>query len=114
MTVQTEIGLLHSDEPKCVREVIVAALANSWSRAARRKKRAEASSSEPQRVQPALVCRVGILRNVNTAPQQASEGTAIEFNWVKGHDRALFESFMSHVAKKLEIALKASGDRMVT
>ncbi|KAF9652807.1 S-adenosyl-L-methionine dependent methyltransferase [Thelephora ganbajun] len=53
---------------------------NTWSRAARRKK-LKAPSGE--------------------MPQETSLSPAAPFNWVRGRDRALFESFCSHISRKV-------------
>lgn len=72
-------------------EIVVQASGNTWSRSARRKKAStmdidERSSTEDGKV---LECRLS-----------HSEGF-LEFNWLKGRERGLFESFVSHVSRKI-------------
>ncbi|GJE92247.1 S-adenosyl-L-methionine dependent methyltransferase [Phanerochaete sordida] len=82
---------------------LVNALQNTWSRAARRRKLTAADSAdEHQPTQPALVCRVRCTRDTAGAKRE----DVVEFDWVQGRDRGLFESFMSHVARKLDTLAK--------
>ncbi|PSR79650.1 hypothetical protein PHLCEN_2v6951 [Hermanssonia centrifuga] len=39
----------------------------------------------------------------------SNNGLTLVFDWVKGWDRGLFESFMSHVGRKVEIALESEN-----
>lgn len=80
------------------------ALQNTWSRAARRRKLDSVdTTAEQQPTQPVLVCRIRSLQGARDAPGLTGTGEIVlEFDWVRGRDRGLFESFMSHVARKLD------------
>ncbi|KAK7030427.1 hypothetical protein VNI00_014171 [Paramarasmius palmivorus] len=67
--------------------LLVQANGDGWSRAARRRKQPPIASTAV-----AMVCTIAIL-----------EGHAV-FQWVKGRDRSLFESFCSHVSRKLLVS----------
>jgi hypothetical protein len=70
----------------------LAATGNTWSRAARRKKLKVPSNGLSQEITislAALVCQITL-----------SYGQ-LEFNWIRGRDRTLFESFCSHVSRKV-------------
>ena len=87
-------------------DVIVAAEGNTWSRAARRKMReampVEMDSRPQAEVQ--LVCRVQVTSNAS-----GGDGVGVElvFDWVSGKERGLFESFVSHVERKIAGSLAA-------
>jgi len=69
----------------------LAATGNTWSRAARRKKLKAPSGDTSQRTTSppvALMCQVTLSHE-------------LEFNWVRGRDRALFESFCNHISRKV-------------
>lgn len=75
-------------------EVVIrlAATGNTWSRAARRKKPKAPSNGLPHETTmslAALVCQITL-----------SCGQ-LEFNWVRGRDRALFQSFCNHISRKV-------------
>jgi hypothetical protein len=72
---------------------LVAARANTWSRAARRK--AQAGMATDDRPAPVLVCRV----------YRADASCTLGVDWVRGKDRAMFESFASHVVRKVRTAV---------
>ncbi|KAF8958194.1 hypothetical protein BDZ97DRAFT_67956 [Flammula alnicola] len=109
---------------------------NTWSRSARRKRQhrpqpqediiaasrdpslslpsTPAPSDFPSSPNPALTCsaRIAIMSNqIDIAPDAGTAATtgicAVEFQWIFGKDRALFESFVSHVNKKVGIALQS-------
>lgn len=96
-------------EPYCM---VVQAAGNTWSRAARRRKLATMDvtpSDQSQPDSPALTCRIRCLpAKQSDRPHAASEHVTMEFNWVRGTDRGLFESFVSHVARKVETFAKRS------
>ncbi|ETW77709.1 hypothetical protein HETIRDRAFT_478853 [Heterobasidion irregulare TC 32-1] len=97
---------------------LVSAPANTWSRAARRK-RPSATPEAPMDVEaagaagaaeakresaggeraPFMVCRACVA--------QDDEGAAVSFVWVRGRDRAAFEGFASHVGRKMRDATMA-------
>ena len=70
----------------------VTATGNTWSRAARRKKlKASSSETSHETTLPpaALVCQMTLSHK------------QLEFNWVRGRDRTLFDTFCSHVSRKV-------------
>ncbi|KAI0759395.1 S-adenosyl-L-methionine dependent methyltransferase [Trametes elegans] len=77
-------------------DLVVSATGNTWSRAARRKKR-NAIEMEDAPTAPRMVCRTRV------------EDGQLVFDWLKGTDRGLFESFASHVERKVLAALAARG-----
>ncbi|KAF9478453.1 hypothetical protein BDN70DRAFT_933402 [Pholiota conissans] len=84
----------------------VEAEANTWSRSARRGRKRPAQSegaSESTAIStyPALTCS---LRTISESPQGSG---SIEYQWIFGKDRALFESFTSHVSRKAGARIKA-------
>jgi hypothetical protein len=70
--------------------LLVCAKQNTWSRSARRKKVSI----------PVQTFDVGSLETQRTL--------VLEVNWVQGRERPLFESFWSHVCRKLEGRLQDS------
>lgn len=96
------------DNPASGEDLLVKALRNTWSRSARRRKlMAVDSSVEPRPSSPALVCYIRCLGGTNDARHSPGhEPIVLEFDWVQGKDRGLFESFMSHVARKLDTLFK--------
>lgn len=67
--------------------LVVQAASNTWSRAARRK----AKPQSPQLpLEPTLRCRI-----------VCSVNLALEFTWIAGRERHTFESFYSHVNRKV-------------
>ena len=72
---------------------------NTWSRSARRKRRSASSAHLPtwSARQPALTCSVRVIETSS----QTKGSLALEFQWLYGTDRALFESFVSHVGRKV-------------
>ena len=94
--------------------MLVQAAQNTWSRAARRRKLAgtiESSGTNP--VDLALCCRIRCAEaETNDRCKSNNENLVLEFEWVAGRDRGLFESFMSHVSRKLNSVAKASDVEM--
>ena len=92
-------------------QFLVRATENTWSRAARRKKltSGETTQSTIIREAPALTCLIDII-NSDVA---SGAHPILEFQWVRGTNRGLFESFVAHVSRKVETALKSSEDRMI-
>ncbi|KAH7924188.1 hypothetical protein BV22DRAFT_1166095 [Leucogyrophana mollusca] len=91
----------------------VEAATNSWSRAARRRK---ASVEDGQTLMPtfaALRCRIECLDNSwpGSGERRVVEGPRfkLEFVWVEGKERTFFESFVSHVSKKVGLGILAAG-----
>ena len=82
-------------------DVLACASGNTWSRAARRKKRdamGDEAEEAAQRVVQ-LVCRIRCERR--------GDSMELVSDWVSGRDRGLFESFTSHVQRKVVAAVAA-------
>ncbi|KIY62376.1 hypothetical protein CYLTODRAFT_438918 [Cylindrobasidium torrendii FP15055 ss-10] len=86
------------------RSVVVTAQANTWTRSARRKRKnvdtqmkvdtdGQRDSEGELRAEPALVCAVELVTTGNLSE--------VVFHWRKGAERNLFESFCSHISRKL-------------
>ena len=90
--------------------MLIRAIRNTWSRAARR--RILAGATDPGKTEstcPALCCRIRSTKVETNERGKARDGNlTLEFEWVAGKDRGLFESFMSHVSQKLSLAMKDS------
>lgn len=69
----------------------------TWTRAARRKQGFAPTVSGEH---PLLVVRVEIV--------QDDGSPALEFLWLRGHDYAAFESFSSHVGRKMRSAIAST------
>jgi len=65
------------------------ATGNTWSRAARRKKLKALSNEGATLPHVVLVCQMTLSHE------------QLEFNWVRGQDRTLFDSFCSHISRKV-------------
>ena len=78
-------------------DVVVSSTGNTWSRAARRKKQEAMQVEDGAPVEIQLVCRIRCQREA----ARGESGTVVVIDWVKGTDRALFESFASHVQRKM-------------
>jgi len=83
--------------------MLVQVQSNTWSRAARRK-RLPATVSAGQE-SPVLRCSIDCCSMV-------ASGTFCEivFTWLEGKDRSVFESFTSHVNRKVTSTLQELGD----
>jgi len=83
--------------------MLVQVQSNTWSRAARRKRLAATVSAGQE--SPVLRCSIDCRSMV-------SGGTLCEivFTWLEGKDRSVFESFTSHVNRKVTSALQELGD----
>jgi hypothetical protein len=68
---------------------------NTWSRAARRKDKFIEASTTPFGPDTALRCRIGI----------TEDPIHLEIHWVEGQNRQMFESFCSHVNRKMTATL---------
>jgi len=90
-----------SPAPETSPRMVVRAAQNTWSRSARRKKKAAmeeqsdalAALSLGQVVEPILRCSMKCMDNV--------EELELEYTWMEGDDRGVFESFASHVNRKV-------------
>ncbi|CEG70069.1 hypothetical protein RMATCC62417_06028 [Rhizopus microsporus] len=78
---------IHIERQDC-QSLIGTAKRNSWSRAARRQKR-QKITHEPE-------------KDLFTFEMILEPNTVLQISWTKGHDRNLFESFWSHVKKRIE------------
>ena len=93
--------------------LLVSTIENTWSRAARRKRNnagmdVDAGAPLPSSpAEPALMCCVGWLAGTAQDGDHESLVTpgnhmgTLEYDWVKGTDRALFEGFCAHVSRKV-------------
>jgi hypothetical protein len=95
---------------------LTGAKANTWTRAARRKAQASMVIDDPTQfdaLPPLLLCRVywsftmGDESTLINEEEQEKEMTTatLGVDWVRGRDRAMFESFASHIAKKVRTAM---------
>lgn len=96
-----------------IADILVNASGNTWSRAARRRKRTESEAADVLMQagdgSPQLVCRMRWLVDSGgtaTVPFEL-DTVLLTVDWVRGDDRGLFESFTNHVWRKLEVALLA-------
>ncbi|KAI0799986.1 S-adenosyl-L-methionine dependent methyltransferase [Fomes fomentarius] len=78
-------------------DVVASATGNTWSRAARRKKQEAMQVEGMHPAETALVCRIRCERD----GAQSGSRVLLTFVWVAGKDRGLFESFASHVERKM-------------
>jgi len=87
--------------------MLVHARSNTWSRAARRGKLPEIVCAGQEL--PVLRCSVECRErsSFHTSNDIACE---LLFTWVEGKDRLIFESFASHVSRKVISTLQESGD----
>ncbi|KAH7911146.1 hypothetical protein BJ138DRAFT_1185969 [Hygrophoropsis aurantiaca] len=84
----------------------VETLSNSWSRAARRKKLAPEETQESlASIAPVLRCRIECSQGDSSTPgprdSERKPSLKFQYVWVSGHDRTIFESFVSHVNRKV-------------
>ena len=85
-----------------LRTLLVEAEGNTWSRSARRSRRGIDSStiSPPSCTrQPTLTCSIRVIETTNQAVE--GQSLALEIQWLYGTDRTLFESFVSHLWRKV-------------
>ena len=91
---------------KNTHDLLVNASGNTWSRAARRRKLTATNggaSDVPESTHPLLTCQIHYTAaRLEAGPCSGADNLFIEFTWVRGKDRGLFESFMSHVARKVD------------
>lgn len=92
-----------SSSPSTNNALIVRMAHDTWSRAARRKKRSRGPAMLPESMngERLVVSVISVL--VADKPMT----TVLQFDWVKGHSnqRATWESFVSHVERKVKAAL---------
>ncbi|KAI0349621.1 hypothetical protein OH77DRAFT_1594123 [Trametes cingulata] len=92
-------------------DVIASAEANTWSRAARRKKRNAMDVESMITGAPQLTCRVRYQEATQGAKHVAQTSSELIFDWLRGTDRGMFEGFASHVERKLIARLSDAGSR---
>ncbi|KAG1740617.1 S-adenosyl-L-methionine dependent methyltransferase [Suillus lakei] len=87
--------------------MLVHARHNTWSRAARRGKLPESVCADQE--SPVLRCSIEFRErsSFNTSSDIPCE---LVFTWVEGKDRLIFESFTSHVSRKVTSTLREFGD----
>ncbi len=97
---------------------VVSAERNTWSRAARRKRLAIEHTSHMDVVEtqkPELICCLQI-QEVAEIPgntqRKSTAGKALLVDWVRGVDRNMYESFVSHLGSKLGMTLKSKDEEM--
>jgi hypothetical protein len=73
--------------------LLVQATSNTWSRAARRKAKLNQESQDVQ--ETTMKCRIVCTTDL-----------MVEFSWIEGKDRRMFESFCSHVIRKADRILE--------
>lgn len=86
------------------RTLFVEAEGNTWSRSSRRSRRRMDSLVNPttnSARQPALTCSVRVIGRSSQATGTEGHRLALELQWLYGTDRTLFESFVSHVWRKV-------------
>lgn len=86
-----------------LRTLFVEAEGNTWSRSARRSRRRIDSSTtislQSSTRQPTLTCSVRVIETSNQAVE--GQSLVLEIQWLYGTDRTLFESFVSHLWRKV-------------
>jgi hypothetical protein len=104
VSTSTNPGSICNDvSSSTLRTLFVEAEGNTWSRSARRSHRRMDSSTilrtSSTRRQPLLTCSVRVIETSN----RAAEGQilVLEIQWLYGTDRTLFESFTSHLWRKI-------------
>ncbi|KAH9847987.1 S-adenosyl-L-methionine dependent methyltransferase [Lenzites betulinus] len=102
-----------STTPAPALDVLVSIPGDTWSRAARRRKlqqhRMDVEASASAAAAPSLVCRVRC-EGADGGETRDGDGhttAGLVFDWLRGRDRALFESFASHVGRKVGAASQA-------
>ncbi|KAI9063839.1 S-adenosyl-L-methionine dependent methyltransferase, partial [Trametes sanguinea] len=95
------VALRHSnaDRASTAVEYMASATRNTWSRAARRKKQKTMDVDDHRSEDPGLICRVRY-EEASEAEKGSRYGQVV-FDWLRGRDRGLFESFASHVERKV-------------
>ena len=71
---------------------VVRGTGNTWSRAARRGNRSAAASND------CMMCRI----TVESGVLKGRQCVGLDFQWVRGEDRAMYESFCNHIGRKVE------------
>ncbi len=97
----------HLAQDLSILDMIVSAYENTWSRAARRKRKEVTQINPTALGETCMTCRIRHERGEGGA-SESSLTDYLVLDWVKGRDRALFESFASHVERKVVDGLKNS------
>lgn len=100
------------------RTLFVEAERNTWSRSARRnRRRMDFSASPPisSARQPALTCSLRVIEASSHVTGTKEKSLALELQWLYGTNRTLFESFVSHIWRKVgdDIQNKDISNRLV-
>ena len=95
---------------------LIEARANTWSRNARRSRRQRAETQlQPEdtpttaaAANPSLTCSARVtIQETDASSSTAGPSTcSVEFQWIYGKERALFESFASHINRKIAAKMK--------
>ncbi|KAL4081621.1 hypothetical protein V8B97DRAFT_62111 [Scleroderma yunnanense] len=82
---------------------LVQATANTWSRSARRKKAASSSQAcSYSKCSPVVLqCRIHCREGVSGSEEHKSADVHLEYQWVDGSERSVFESFVNHVNRRV-------------
>ncbi|KAF9239475.1 hypothetical protein BU15DRAFT_88026 [Melanogaster broomeanus] len=85
--------------------IVVQAMEVTWTRSARRKKGARPSPQTTPQRSLVLQCRITCAEGGPPGGEKQRAGSAyLEYQWVDGSDRGIFESFVSHVNRKVTAA----------
>ena len=82
----------------------VEAMGNTWSRAVRRRKMTTGQPPPLLSTQSAVIsCKISWHNRRSSS--RSTEDWELEFVWVEGKERAIYESFVGHVSRKVDAAL---------
>ncbi|KAH7882085.1 hypothetical protein F5I97DRAFT_1911874 [Phlebopus sp. FC_14] len=87
--------------------ILVHATDITWTRSARRKKGTKTSALNTGTAGPILRCCITCSHS-STSDRTRSQGFQLEYQWVDGRERHVFESFVSHVNRKVNAVLGGS------
>lgn len=82
---------------------LVRVSANTWSRSARRKKTtAPLQTDMPLQSAPVMQCRIQCRHGLSptVTDNHKLQGAYLDYQWIDGKERSIFESFVSHVNRK--------------
>ncbi|KAF8656473.1 hypothetical protein AX16_002524 [Volvariella volvacea WC 439] len=95
--------------------LLVTAAQNTWSRSARRQRMAGDTAMQDLTIHPKLVCAIRINdhmqlpREHQRVKQQIQRIQQLQIDWMYGENRALFESFASHVSRKTIASMRTTS-----
>ncbi|KIJ61690.1 hypothetical protein HYDPIDRAFT_115472 [Hydnomerulius pinastri MD-312] len=96
------IKLEKSSSDDRVPSVLAQAMDVTWTRSARRKKATKTSPQTSFQQSPALQCRITCKDGACPGGgKQSPTSVHIEYQWIDGSERSIFESFVSHVNRKV-------------